>query len=112
MKYKLAQALNLYDRIQQYKNRIMKKSAIITLIVLAGCVNVCSTVLFYQEASRVVKEKLFNTSATSYSFTTSNISNNLTYNGLVEKVSQTIETVFNAPKPPKAPESCSCTTRI
>ena len=112
MKYKLAQALNLIDCIQHIKFRIMKKSAIITLIVLAGCVNVCSTVLFYQEAGRIVKEQLFSTKATTYSFTTNNLTTNLTYNGLVEKVTATIETVFNMPQTTKTPSSCSCPTRI
>ena len=90
----------------------MKKSAIITLIVLAGCVNVCSTVLFYQEAGRIVKEQLFTAKSTTYSFTTNNITNNLTYHGLVEKVSATIEQVFNTPKTPKPPKSCGCTSSI
>jgi len=90
----------------------MKKTATIALICLAGFVNVCSTVLFYQEAGRVVKENLYNARSTTYTFATSNISTNLTYNGLIEKVSETIDMVFKMPKTSKVSTSCGCATRI
>jgi len=90
----------------------MKKTATIALISLAGFVNVCSTVLFYQEAGRVVKENLYNAKSTTYSFATSHMSTNLTYNGLVEKVSETIDIVFKMPKTSKTSNTCCCPTRI
>jgi len=45
---------------QHQKELIMKKTTIITLIVLAGCVNVCSTVLFYQEVGKILRTQLLN----------------------------------------------------
>lgn len=89
----------------------MKKTTIITLIILAGFVNVCSTVLFYQEVGRIAREQLSDRSFSIKAFSLT-INNHPTYNGLVEKVTDTIDDLFNPTQACELSKTYKCSKSI
>ena len=91
---------------QHQKKLIMKKTTIITLIVLAGCVNVCSTVLFYQEVGKLLRTQLLNKTLPVNPFSLT-IHNPPTFNGLVEKVTHTLDHLMEVTQTPKIVKPCS-----